>query len=167
MLLDNVDDEIIELEWRLQTATADYLTGKEWRGNKVHARHTIPFRFLKYHHPALEYRGEGSGEAAKYKRRGSTPGIWDWLLWGPNRWHAQIELKVAGRGLNDNQKETDRWLTEYGFPHAIARSVTEFRDIIIEWGWECHNMACKEPIYHTKEQMRKLAINAFAPPKNT
>lgn len=144
------DDEITELEWRLQVATADYLQGRIYHGPiKFHAT-PIPFHHLKFHHPALEYRGEAEG--AKYKRRGSTPGIPDWLFWGPNKLHATAELKVAGRGLNANQKDCHRWLIEYGFPYAICRSVAQLRDFIISLGFQCHNMACREPDHRTKEQ---------------
>lgn len=149
------EDEVAELEWKLQQATADYLRGSTGI--------PIPFHFLKFHHPALEYRG--AAEGAKYARRGTTPGMPDWLLWGPNRWHGMIELKVEGRGLNANQKEVHRWAMEYGFPHAIARSVREFRDIIIGWGWECHNMAVREPDYATKEQKYQRYFDMMKPLK--
>lgn len=155
------DDEIVEKEWQLQEAAATYLSGEFWAGSVIKKRYQKPFHFLKYHHPALEYRGDADGN--KYKKRGSTAGIPDWLLWERNRWHGMIELKVAGRGLNYNQKEVHRWATEYGFPHAVCYTVCEMRDKIIEWGFKCHNMACIEPNYYTKEQKFKLAHDWYKP----
>lgn len=156
-----VSDEEKELEWRLQVATADYLRGRIYKNMKQYTRVPIPFHHLKFHHPALEFRGGESGD--KYRRRGSEAGIPDWLLWAPKRWHGMIELKVAGRGLNDNQKEVHRWATEYGFPFAICRTVREFRDTIIKWGWVCHNMNCIEPDYRTKEQKQKASFDMYKP----
>ncbi len=155
------DDEIIELEWQLQFACAAYVSGDVWGGNKIIKRHPIPFHFLKYHHPAMEYRGDDDGN--KYRKRGSTSGIPDWLLWGPNKWHAFIELKVAGRKLNPNQQEWHRWARDYGFPHAVCYTLHEFRDTIISWGWDCKNMACIEPNYQTKEQKFRASHNFYAP----
>ena len=155
-------DEIVEYEWQLQLAAATYVSGKVWGGNKVIKRHPIPFHFLKFHHPAMEYRGDGEGN--KYRKRGTTDGIPDWLLWGPKRWHGFIELKVAERKLQPNQQEWHRWAVDYGFPHAVCYTVHEFRDTLIKWGWECHNMACIEPVYRTKAQLHRLAYKAFAPP---
>lgn len=154
-------DEIIELEWRLQEATASYLSGEEWRGNKIYQRHTIPFHFLKFHHPALEYRG--AGEGIKYRKRGSTSGLTDWLLWGPNKWHGFIELKVVDRKLTENQKEVRRWALEYGFPYVICRAVHEVRDALIGWGWKCHNLACREPDHRTAENKKAQAFDLYMP----
>lgn len=153
------DEEAHEMEWQLQMATADYLTGDIYKGYKKIGTVQKPFHYLKFHHPALENREEGG----KYKRRGSTPGIPDWLLWGPNKWHGMIELKVAGRGLSPNQKETDRWCTEYGFPFTICRTVEQFRDQIIAWGFPCLNMACREPVYGSPSHKKHLSFMSQAP----
>lgn len=150
-----------EHEWRLQEATATYLTGKLYGGPKVIKTYPIPFHYLKFHHPALEYRGAESGN--KYKKRGSTSGIFDWLFWGPDRFHAMAELKVAKRGLNIPQKETWRWLGEYGFPKTICYSVKELRDFIISCGFECHNMACIEPDYRSPEKKKFDAFEFYKP----
>lgn len=155
-----MENDFNPLEYKLQEATAAYLSGRHYRGNKF-TLHAIPFHHLKFHHPANEGRSEGEG--FKFKKRGVTPGITDWLLWGPNKWHGMIELKVTGRGLSSSQKNVRGWATEYGFPHAICHSVAEFRDAIIEWGWQCHNMACIEPDYSTEKDRFRAAVDYFKP----
>lgn len=151
-------------EYKLQTATADYVHGRIYKGIKLMAHVQRPFPLLKFHHSANEGRSETEG--AKFKRRGVMAGITDWLIWGPNRWHGMIELKAPGKELNrlhGNQATVSQWAQEYGFPHAVCRSVAEMRDTLIGWGHKCQNMACIEPDYLTKYEKFQSVHEMYRP----
>ncbi len=147
-------------EFKLQWACADYLLGVKGHGKNMQ-NVTKPFPWLKFNHPAAEFRG--AGEGYKFKRLGVMAGMTDWQIWGPERWHGLIELKIKGGHLSPAQQRVRSWAIEYNFPHAVCYSVRMVRDALIGWGHECVNMHCIEPDFMTTQEKHKLSHDFFAP----
>ncbi len=72
--------------------------------------------------------GDGKSRAiqmASLKRDGLTPGFPDLIVFGKGGRVGFIEVKCEGNYQTASQKECERWLTEFGQPVTVCRSIAD------------------------------------------
>jgi hypothetical protein len=74
-------------------------------------------------------------QMANLKRDGLTPGFPDLLVYGKGGKVGHIEVKCEGNYQTASQKECERWLTEFGQPVAVCRSLEDIDETLTRWGW--------------------------------
>lgn len=74
-------------------------------------------------------------QMASLKRDGLTPGFPDLIVYGKGGKVGHIEVKVEGGKQSDSQVECERWLTEFGQPVAVCRSLADIDETLERWGW--------------------------------
>lgn len=67
------------------------------------------------------------------KRMGVKAGVLDWVVLMPGGKCGLVELKVD-TGLTAAQEGVMRILDDLGFPHAVCRSLDEWKEILRGWG---------------------------------
>lgn len=82
----------------------------------------------------------GSGQQraiqmASLKRDGLTPGFPDLIVYGKGGKIGHIEVKTEGNKQSASQVECERWLTEFGQPVAVCRSLEDIDETLTRWGW--------------------------------
>lgn len=69
------------------------------------------------------------------KSDGLTPGFPDLIVYGPGR-IGHIEVKQEGEFATDTQMEVEQWLSEWGHPYAVCRSLEDVDETLRRWGWQ-------------------------------
>ena len=78
-------------------------------------------------------------EAGRFKAMGVRAGVADFIVfWSPPCSYSArcgaIELKVGRRQPSDDQIDFKRICMQLGVHYALARSVDEVRDALVDWG---------------------------------
>jgi hypothetical protein len=74
-------------------------------------------------------------QMASLKRDGLTPGFPDLIVFGKGGKVGFIEVKCEGNYQTASQKECERWLTEFGQPVTVCRSLADIDETLSAWGW--------------------------------
>ena len=74
-------------------------------------------------------------QMAALKRDGLTPGFPDMIVFGKGGRVGFIEVKVEGNYQTASQIECERWLTEFGQPVTVCRSLLDIDETLGKWGW--------------------------------
>lgn len=94
------------------------------------------------HHSRNESSSESEGCAAK--KKGMKRGYPDLIIHGWKDvgtltplivpWSWLVEVKAPGRYPDSDQRRMHAKFKELGFPVAVARSIDDMRDLVLEWG---------------------------------
>lgn len=79
-------------------------------------------------------RKQRSIQMANLKRDGLCVGFPDLIVFGPER-IGFIEVKLEGQYASDEQMEVEQWLTAWGHPYAVCRSLEDIPETLAKWGW--------------------------------
>ena len=82
---------------------------------------------------AITVEGSSKATAALLQRMGVRPGLFDFLLIGPDGRHFWLELKRGRAPLSEAQERFRQELVERSVVHGVARSFDEAVACLREW----------------------------------
>lgn len=116
---------------------------------------------LKIFHIANESRDAAQGYWNKVL--GIEAGASDLIAGWPVSNVGVCEIKLIGGKLTNNQNRFLSWAKLVGWKTGVVRSVLQFHNLGIAWGWKAEHHKIQEPDYRSDRQKKSDAFDFFSP----
>lgn len=118
---------------------------------------------LKIFHIANENRDSTQGYFNKML--GQLKGMSDIMAGWPHSNVGICEVKLPGKPLSPEQNKVLSWASAIGWHTGVARTVKQFHELGIEWGWSTAHHRITEADYRSEHGKFRDAFDAQRPLK--